>query len=145
MRGYIKRVSAATCLLLGAAPAMAASTWDGIYSDEQAARGATRYQTVCAMCHGTDLQGNGEAPPLVGRFMPDWEGTTLAELSEKIRETMPLFAPGSLSPGDTGDIIAFILKSNGFPAGSSLPSGAALKPIRFDVNPPAKAKARRDR
>ena len=143
MREYIKGVFSVICLLLGAGPAMAASTWDGIYSDEQAARGATRYQAVCAMCHGTDLQGNGEAPPLVGRFMPDWEGTTLADLSEKIRETMPLFAPGSLSPGDTGDIIAFILKSNGFPAGSSLPSGAVLKSIRFDVYPATKAK--RDR
>ena len=90
------------------------------------------------MCHGPVLEGNGEAPPLTGRFIPDWAGTTLAELFEKIQVTMPLFAPGTLSSSDTADILAFILQANNFPAGPrELETGDALKLVSFDVSKPA--------
>jgi S-disulfanyl-L-cysteine oxidoreductase SoxD len=118
------------------------STWDGVYTDAQAVRGSAKYQQ-CAMCHGASLEGNGEAPPLTGRFIPDWAGTTLADLFDKIQTTMPLFAPGTLSASDTTDLIAFLLKSNNFPAGSNeLASSAdALKNVSFDaVKPRANAK-----
>src|SRR6267154_2825021 len=95
-----------------------ASTWDGVYTDAQAVRGGAKY-AQCAMCHGADLAGNGEAPPLTGRFIPDWAGTTLADLSDKIQTTMPLYAPGTLSAADTTDLIAFLLKANNFPTGSN--------------------------
>src|ERR1700754_4886082 len=101
---------------------LAASTWDGVYTDAQAVHGGERYAQTCAMCHGPALEGNGEAPPLVGRFMPDWEGTNLSDLYDKIHDTMPLFAPGTLKPEDTADILAFILRQNGFPsAATALP------------------------
>jgi len=120
-----------------AEPAFAVSTWDGIYTDAQAAQGAQRYKATCALCHGPVLEGNGEAPPLVGRFMPDWEGTTLSDLYDKIHDTMPLFAPGTLKPEDTTDILAFILQANGFPSGATpLAAGDALKTINFDVARP---------
>jgi S-disulfanyl-L-cysteine oxidoreductase SoxD len=52
---------------------------------------------------------------------------------------MPLDRPGSLSRAANADILAFILKTNGFPAGAkelSADSGD-LKVIRFDaVRPP---------
>jgi len=127
-------------LLVGASlaltmPTWAASTWDGVYTDAQAAHGADRYKQVCAMCHGPALEGNGEAPPLVGRFMPDWEGTNLSDLYDKIHDTMPLFAPATLKPEDTGDILAFILQANGFPSGAMpLAAGDGLKSINFDVS-----------
>jgi mono/diheme cytochrome c family protein len=122
-----------------AAQAQAAtSTWDGVYTDAQAARGSAKYPQ-CAMCHGPSLEGNGEAPPLTGRFIPDWAGTTLADLFDKIQTTMPLYAPGTLSAGDTADLIAFLLKSNNFPAGSNelATSVDILKTINFDVTKPA--------
>jgi mono/diheme cytochrome c family protein len=114
------------------------STWDGVYTDAQAARGSAKYPQ-CAMCHGASLEGNGEAPPLTGRFIPDWAGTTLADLFDKIQTTMPLYAPGTLNAGDTADLIAFLLKANNFPAGSSeLAAGVdILKTINFDVTKPA--------
>ncbi|HEY2010204.1 MAG TPA: cytochrome c [Rhizomicrobium sp.] len=124
-------------LLAPSAPALAASTWDGIYTDAQAARGAERYKAACAMCHGPALEGNGEAPPLVGRFMPDWEGTNLSDLYDKVHDTMPLFAPGMLKPEDTSDMLAFILQANGFPSGAApLATGDVLKTISFDVAKP---------
>jgi mono/diheme cytochrome c family protein len=120
-----------------ATPGFAASTWDGVYTEAQASRGASLYQGTCAMCHGPTLEGNGEAPPLVGHFMPDWQGTTLADLFEKIHDTMPLFAPGTLKPESTSEILAFILQSNGFPAGvTPLAAGDGLKSVNFDVAKP---------
>ena len=122
-----------------AAPALGqTSVWDGAYSEAQAARGALIYRRECVMCHAPALEGNGEAPPLVGRFIPDWEGTRLSDLFDKIRETMPLFAPATLSPSDTSDLLAFILRSNNFPAGpKDLETGNALKSISFDAHKPA--------
>jgi mono/diheme cytochrome c family protein len=114
------------------------SVWDGSYTVGQAERGAARYRQQCVMCHGPVLEGNGEAPPLVGRFIPDWAGTSLADLFDKIQATMPLFAPGTLNSSDTADILAFILRTNNFPTGpKDLQAGDALKLISFDVAKPA--------
>lgn len=127
-------------LAVPAGPAFAASTWDGVYADAQATQGAARYKATCAVCHGPVLEGNGEAPPLVGRFMPDWQGTHLNDLYDKIHDTMPLFAPGTLKAEDTTDILAFILQANGFPSGAApLGTGDALKTISFDVARPVAA------
>jgi mono/diheme cytochrome c family protein len=124
----------------GPAWCQTSSVWDGVYSDAQAARGSAKYEQMCVMCHGPVLEGNGEAPPLVGRFIPDWAGTNLAQLFEKIQTTMPLFAPATLSTGDTADILAFILQSNNFPAGAQeLQAGDSLKTISFDVTKPVPA------
>ena len=123
-----------------ATPALSqtSSVWDGAYSSAQADRGAAKYRQECVMCHGPVLEGNGEAPPLVGRFIPDWEGTRLSELFEKIQTTMPLFAPGSLSASDTADLLAFILQANNFPAGArDLEPGDSLTHISFDAHKPA--------
>ena len=123
-----------------AAPALCqtSSVWDGAYTPAQAERGAAKYRQMCVMCHGPVLEGNGEAPPLTGRFIPDWAGTSLADLFEKIQATMPLFAPATLSSSDTADILAFLLKSNNFPAGSAeLQAGDTLKLVSFDASKPA--------
>ena len=122
----------------GPAFSQASSVWDGSYTVQQAQRGAAKYARACVMCHGAALEGNGEAPPLTGRFIPDWAGTSLADLFEKIQVTMPLFAPGSLSASDTADILAFLLQSNNFPAGpKELGAGDALKLVSFDAVKPA--------
>lgn len=126
-----------------AAPAWSqtATVWDGVYTEAQAARGATQYLAHCAICHDASLQGNGEAPPLVGRFIPDWDGTSLADLYEKIAVTMPLNRPGSVSAGDNADILAYLLKANDFPSGSKeLGSGDELKAIGFAAVKPAPVK-----
>jgi S-disulfanyl-L-cysteine oxidoreductase SoxD len=63
--------------------------------------------------------------------------------------TMPLNAPGTLRPAITADILAFLLKSNNFPAGTKElePASDILKSITFDAlrpksNPPAKRKTK---
>src|SRR5256885_12799912 len=96
----------------------ATSVWDGIYTIEQAARGASAYADHCAECHGASLDGTGEAPALAGpEFLSHYDGRTVGNLFDRTRNTMPNNAPGTLSRNDYADILAFILKFNGFPAG----------------------------
>jgi S-disulfanyl-L-cysteine oxidoreductase SoxD len=112
-----------SAILCAAAASLAAqkttsSVLDGVYTDPQAARGAALYAQHCALCHGVTLGGLGEAPALVGPlFVSDFNGLTLGDLYDRVRTTMPLTAPASLGRERYADILAFVLKSNGFPAG----------------------------
>jgi mono/diheme cytochrome c family protein len=116
-----RRVSAA--LLCAAAGSLLAqepsrSVRDGVYTDAQATRGAQGYSTYCAACHGASLGGVGEAPGLIGgQFISDFDGLTVADLFDRIRATMPMTAPSSLKREQYAEILAFVLKSNGFPTG----------------------------
>src|SRR5262245_52485563 len=90
----------------------------GIYTAEQATIGQTAYATACAACHRPDLSGQFEAPPLAGaNFMNAWRGRSTNELYTKIATSMPPTAPGSLSEQAATSLVAFILRSNGAPAG----------------------------
>ena len=119
----------------------ALSVWDGVYSDQQAARGETGYSSSCASCHGKSLEGRGQTPPLVGGdFIANWNGRQLDDLFEKIQESMPADRPGQLSRPQNAAVLAYILKINKFPAGSAELSteADALKRIRFDADKPAR-------
>jgi mono/diheme cytochrome c family protein len=90
---------------------------DGVYTDAQAARGQAVYMQRCASCHGPALKG-AQGPPLVGdAFVGNWQGEPLTALFTKIHNTMPADAPGDLTPQQTADLVAYILKSGGYPAG----------------------------
>ena len=109
-----------SCCLLFSALASGQSLQDGVYTDAQAERGAEEYAARCASCHSADLRGNSNSPSLVGlSFMFIWEGKTLGELFGKMSTEMPTENPGSLSMQSYASVLAFILKSNEFPAGDS--------------------------
>jgi mono/diheme cytochrome c family protein len=113
-------IAALLCIAAGPLPAQepSRSVRDGVYSDTQATRGAEGFAAYCAACHGASLGGIGEAPGLIGgQFISDFDGLTAAELFDRIRATMPMTAPGSLKREQYAEILAFVLKSNGFPAG----------------------------
>jgi S-disulfanyl-L-cysteine oxidoreductase SoxD len=96
------------------------TTMDGVYTNEQAARGKTQYTQACANCHMDDLSGSGQALPLAGdAFTETWEGQSVGDLFDLIHNTMPQDKPGTLSPDATVDVIAYLLQFNKFPAGSS--------------------------
>ena len=125
-----------TCAMASGARA---GTWDGVYTDAQAERGGVLFQQQCGRCHGANLAGTFETPPLVGRFKPYWSGATLDVLFDYVATAMPLDRPGSLSRAANADILAFLLKANEFPAGTKELSASSedLKAIRFDaVRPP---------
>jgi len=58
----------------------------------------------------------------------------VGELFELVRATMPQDGPGSLSPAQYADVIAFMLNKNKFPGGKTeLPVDPdGLKTIRID-------------
>jgi cytochrome c len=95
------------------------SVWDGVYTTEQAKRGAALYANECASCHGTALNGGESAPPLTGgEFFSNWNGLTVGDLFERIRVSMPADNPGKLKREQDADILAFMLNTNQFPEGS---------------------------
>jgi mono/diheme cytochrome c family protein len=115
-------------ILVGSAIAMSRSVWDGVYSKEQAARGQTAYNSLCARCHGETLLGGESSPPLVDQdFLDKWNGKSVGSLVDFTRKTMPSDGPGKLSRRQCADIISYVLSANGFPAGEKdLESDAAV-------------------
>jgi S-disulfanyl-L-cysteine oxidoreductase SoxD len=106
------------------------SVWDGVYTAEQAARGQMQYAYSCGRCHQEELQGDSskDVPPLNDeRFRKYWNGRTLKELFDLTSKTMPADGPGSLRASSYLDLLAFLLQTNQFPAGSS-----DLDPERLD-------------
>jgi len=103
---------------------------DNVYSDAQAARGAAAYEAACAGCHRADL-GGGTGPALKQqRFARQFAGKDLRTLFMKVATTMPRNAPGSLGDNVALDLIAYLLRENGFPAGSEELTADALDGIR---------------
>lgn len=118
IKGIFIPVALALVAASGAWAQNSGSVLDGVYTDAQAARGQGAFGQSCSACHGTGLTGNGEAPALVGgEFISNWAGLTVGDLFERIRTTMPQDNPGKLSRNQYADILAFILKSNGYLAG----------------------------
>ena len=103
------------------------AVWDGVFTAAQADRGKTAAgQGRCTGCHGTDLGGTERAPALKGAaFLANWEDGSVNRLFAKVRDTMPLGNTDMLTPVAKVDAIAFLLRENGFPAGSvDLPADA---------------------
>ena len=103
---------------------------DGVYSDAQASRGAAAYESACSGCHRADL-GGGTGPALTQqRFAQVYAGKDLRALFTKIATTMPRGVPASLADDVYLDIVAHVLKENGFRAGAEELSIEALDGIR---------------
>jgi quinoprotein glucose dehydrogenase len=138
---YLLRVAVALAAAATlSTPAQAdTTTWDGIYSTEQATRGEAVYMTKCSQCHGPQLGGIDAAPPLTGgNFASNWSGVPLDAMLDRIRISMPQNAPGTMSRRETADVLAFLIEANGFPAGArDLPRQAGfLKTIIYQARQP---------
>jgi hypothetical protein len=88
-----------------------------------------------------DLEGDPgrDVPALYGEeFVNEWSKHSVKDLFDLIKKAMPKDSPGSLKAETCADIVAFLLQSNEFPAGSQeLPVDvAALERIGIDKVPP---------
>src|SRR5579859_7277891 len=102
----------------------------GPFTAEQAAAGRELYASTCSACHLSTMQGTFEAPPLSGtNFLNTWRNRAVSELITKIRTSMPLNNPGSLSDADAANLSAFILQANGATPGAQALTGSTLVPI----------------
>ena len=107
---------------------------DGAYTEAQATRGDAAYKKDCASCHGEGLGGYGFAPALSGtEFLSNWNGTTVGDLYDRIRISMPPSNPGGVSAQAKADIIAHVLKANKYPAGQAELTPEGSKAIKIDL------------
>ena len=93
---------------------------DGVFTEAQAKRGDVLYKEQCATCHGDNLEGSGPMPALAGKdFLASWQGKTVGDLFEKTHTTMPATAPGSLTPAQAADIVAYMLGASRYKVGAT--------------------------
>ena len=117
----------------GAAPGRAGgaaqkTTLSGVYTAAQATSGEEVYYTFCVSCHPT--------PTYTGpAFKLHWQGRPLSDLYEWIAEKMPKNEPGSLTPKQSVEAIAYILRLNKLPAGQAplTTDPTALQRIKIEL------------
>jgi cytochrome c len=113
------------------------SVRDGVFTLAQAAAGQDLYPSTCPRCHGRDMYGDGfETPALIGSdFQRRWAGRTLADLFEFVSTNMPKNNPGRFDDQTYLDLIAFILRMNGYDVGRKelVPDLEALAEIRMEM------------
>ncbi len=138
MRGFrggagMTLVSVSVVGTLAQAPS---SVRDGIYTTKQAERGQAVYDDQCVSCHGQLTAFVPEMAALLAdhTFKSRWQDRTLGDLFEVIQVEMPQDAPGTLSPQQTANLVAYILSGNRLPAGEvPLPvTVEQLRQIPFD-------------
>jgi len=91
-----------------------------LYTQAQAERGEAIFATKCVSCHGANLQGTA-APSVAGNdflVTAQHNGWTLEIMRYIVFQQMPRNSPASLSPPDDAAVMAYLLASNCYPAGS---------------------------
>lgn len=99
----------------------------GVYTAPQAARGKDTYLLKCRSCH-TPESHTGVI------FDAWWGGRLLSDLFEYVQERMPKNEPGSLTPEENADVVAYLLRMNALPTGDSELSTnvSTLRKFRID-------------
>jgi hypothetical protein len=116
-----------------------------VYTEAQAARGTMAFGQSCSGCHALAAQGKA---PLVGdAFWKSFAQKSVGDLLEFVSTYMPNGNPGSLTQPTYRDIVALMLKSNGFPAGTTelgpdTIAGVQIVPKDGSTELPANALAR---
>ena len=119
------RLVVGLCLLTAATmraqqPVTPAATDAVTYSEEQAGRGEAVFTRVCLECHARKEMANPD-------FRVKWNGRTMFDLVDRIRNSMPESNPGGLPRTDYLDVSAYLAKLNGVAAGpAELPDDDAL-------------------
>ena len=94
------------------------TVWDGVFTDAQADRAAGMFSQNCARCH--TLTADGGRPLTGEKFWEGYTQKTVGDLLTFVKTNMPNGqGAGSLPAASYNDLVALILKSNGFPAGKS--------------------------
>jgi mono/diheme cytochrome c family protein len=92
-----------------------------LYTEDQATKGELAYYQNCSMCHGPKLdgqEGGYSGPALVGKDFADPSyDFHVSDIFNFVAKQMPAATPGSLPHDVDVQIMAFILKKNGYPAG----------------------------
>ena len=113
---FVGTVSTVVIAAQGAKPT-GPTVWDGVYTDAQADRATGIFSQSCERCH--TLTSEGTRPLSGDKFWEGYTQKTVGDLLNFVKTNMPNGQGGSL-PGPTyNDLVALILKSNGFPPGKT--------------------------
>ena len=137
-RASVVVVVAAVAAVAAAAAQEGRSVWEGVYTEAQAKRGEEIYFEQCVRCHGATFMGGTDgATALTGpTFNGNWNNVPLDQMLDRVRMTMPMDKPASMSRQQTADALAFILSINKIPAGKTeLPrQSEMLNLIRYKMS-----------
>jgi cytochrome c len=84
---------------------------DGVYTEAQAKKGQAEFEAICAMCHRKEWFAGPE-------FKEHWGYGELYWVYDFIRTNMPYEMGGSLPKQTYIDVLAYILKLQGYKAGT---------------------------
>jgi mono/diheme cytochrome c family protein len=104
------------------------TTLAGVYTPGQADKGEDTYYGICVNCHPRGTYAGDS-------FKKNWNGRPLSDLYDWVLNKMPKSAPGTLSPAESIQVVAYILRENKMPPGTiALPANAAtLGTIRIQL------------
>ena len=119
-------------VVTGAAQTPAAvptSTLGGVYTQAQADKGEELYYGVCVACHPKGYYTGDN-------FKKNWSGRPLSDLYDWVKTKMPKSEPGSLTPNQSVQVMAYILQENKMPPGkTAMPTDrAVLRKIRIQLS-----------
>jgi polar amino acid transport system substrate-binding protein len=112
-------------------------THDGFFTSAQVAAGAREYAQHCARCHGANLEGSIGSPLKGDSFttLGSESGLSIGSFFRFVTSETPVGAGGSLSHDQYVEILAFILRENGYPPGPRKLSFAAALRSRVRITP----------
>ena len=113
---FVGTVSTVVIAAQGAKPT-GPTVWDGVYTDAQADRATGIFSQSCERCH--TLTSEGTRPLSGDKFWEGYTQKTVGDLLNFVKTNMPNGQGGSLPGPSYNDLVALILKSNGFPAGKT--------------------------
>ena len=113
---FVGTVSTVVIAAQGAKPT-GPTVWDGVYTDAQADRATGIFSQSCERCH--TLTSEGTRPLSGDKFWEGYTQKTVGDLLNFVKTNMPNGQGGSLPAPTYNDLVALILKSNGFPAGKT--------------------------
>ncbi len=89
-----------------------------LFTNSEADQGRVVFEQNCAACHGDDLRGK-IGPALTGPgFASARDHTTVSIMFNVIAFEMPAGNPASLTRQNYARVMAYILRRNGYPAGT---------------------------
>ena len=116
---FVSASAAVVLALVVAIPKAQQQPAGGAFTPRQAEAGRTAYDVSCAGCHGANLTGSSDAPPLTGpNFSNAWGSRPVNQLFRHIMDTMPPGSPGSLGEEVTLNVVAYLLQRMGGSPGS---------------------------
>jgi len=119
-------------LIVGVRAQAPRTVWNGVYTDAQAERARQTLDSICTQCHTLAPGGSTRGGPVSGdKFWAAFQQKTVGDLLGYVSKNMPNGNGGSRPASTYNDLIALILKANGFPTGTTEVSPAEIADVQI--------------